>query len=372
MNSKTKKILTRHLLSFLIFGSALLIAAFSSGGSDSFNAKYTKIISLFKKSGLDINRTYDRLIFEDAVGKVLKGNTTEKENLIANVNKFTREKYTKKELKTGSRKETLSLLTLPGIMWKFLKFLFLFFIVEISIFYFSERLALIKFYLVKEKKNSFSGLLDRMIWEKKDFFIKEKIDWLRTSLLILGMIGRLLSYLILFSPVYVIAYVLKFNSENITFIWGLLFGIFTNGVLIAGVNKFYHLLVSESKRGYVETAMVKNVPFFPDVGKKELLKILLLKKDNFGETIVTQIFASARLQFVPSFKEVSRFVITGLIIIGMALNIQSGVFYQMLRSFLSAEYDILFFILFLVFATIKFIDAVIDLYAVRESGKYEN
>jgi hypothetical protein len=356
----------------MIFGSALLIIALASGGSVSINVKYSKIIALFQKSGLDINSSYDRQIFEDGVSNVLKENPAEKAELITSINKFTEEKYTNKELKTGNRKETLSFSTLPGILWKFLKFLFLFFLVEISIFYFSERLALIKFYLVKEKKNSFVGKIYQTIRERKDFYVKEKLDWLKIFLLLIGMLVRFVGYLVLFSPVYVIAYVLKFNSENFTFIWGILFGIFTNGVLIAGVNKFYHLLITESKRGYVETAMVKNVPLFPKAEWRKLLKILLLKKGDFGETIVTQIFASAHLQFVPSFKEVSRFVITGLIIIGMALNIQSGVFYQMLRSFLFAEYDILFFILFLIFTTVKFVDTAIDLYAVRESGKYEN
>ncbi len=372
MNSKTKKILNRNLLSFLIFGSVLLIIAFSSSGSVNFNSKYAKIISLFQKSGLDINSTYDRLIFEDAVENVLKENPTEKEELITSLNEFTEEKYTNKKLKTGDRRESLSFSTLPGILWKFIKFLLLFAIVEFSIFYLSERLALIKFYLVKEKKNSFGRLLVQKMAERKNYYIKEKIDWTKTVLLFIGMLGRFFGYLVLFSPVYVIAYILKFNSENITFIWSFVFGIFTNGVLIAAVNKFYHLLVTESKRGYVETATVKNVPLFPDENLKGLLKILLLKNGNFGETIVTQIFASAHIQFVPSFKEVSHFVITGLIIIEMALNIQSGVFYQMMRSFLFAEYDILFFILFLVFATVKFVDAAIELYAVRESGKYEN
>ncbi len=362
----------RHLSGLLIFGSLLLIISFSNIKHHNTTEKYEEVISLFKNSGLDINSRYDREIFEDAVTNYFSSEKEKRDFLISNLKEFVEKRFTEKELKTGSNKKTLSVETVSIILWKFMKFILVFIIVEVLIFYLSEKLASLKFFLEKERKNNFHILIVRFFAERKKRFVPDKINLKELLLLFIGAVGRFSAYFIFFSPVYVIAYIFKFNAENTTFIWIILFGVFTNGVLIAGINRFFQLLISESKRGYVETLHVKNLPMFENHEIREFINSSMKIKIDFGETIFAQIFESAHLQFVGSFKQISRFVITGLIIIGMALNIQSGLFYEMLQSFLFKEYDILFFILFLIFLAVKIIDVIIDLYSLKLEGKYDN
>ncbi len=372
MNKKIKSKIIRHLSGLLIFGSLLLIISFSYIDNSKITADYSEVISIFSESGLDINSSYDREIFSDAVTNFFSGDKKKSGNLIAKLNEFIEKKFTEKDIKTGSYKKRLSGGVISEILWKFLKFISLFAAVEFLIFYLAERLASVKFYLEVEGKNKFYRLIKRFFRERKKQFVREKLNFKQLSLLILGTLIRFTAYFVLFSPVYVVAYILKFNSENVTFLWIIIFGVFTNGVLITAVNRFFQLLNSENKRGYVETLRVKNMPMFRRDNTGGLIKSLLKIKIDLGDTIFSQIFESAHLQFVGSFKQISRFVITGLIIIGMALNIQSGLFYEMLQSFLFKEFDILFFILFLIFFSVKLIDVFIDLYSLKLESKYDN
>jgi len=372
MNKKIKSKIIRHLAGLLIFGSLLLIVSFSNTNKRNITDRYSEVISIFFDSGLDINSSYDRELFEDAVTNFFSVNKKKSGSLITKLNEFIEKKFTEKELKTGSVKKTLSVEVISEIFRKFLKFILFFAIVEFLIFYLAERLASLKFYLEFNGMNKFYRLIGKFFNERKKQYYPDKLNYKQAFLLFIGALIRFTAYLVLFSPVYVVAYILKFNSENVTFIWIIIFGVFTNGVLITAINRFFQLLNSEKKRGYVETLRVKNMPMFSENNSREMLTSLIKIKITFGETIFSQIFESAHLQFVGSFKQISRFVITGLIIIGMALNIQSGLFYEMLQSFLSKEIDILFFILFLIFFSVKLVDVFIDLYSLKLESKYDN
>ncbi len=372
MNNKIKSKILRHVAGLLIFGSLLLLSAFFSINKTDVTEKYKDVISLFNQSGLDINSNYDREIFKDATTNFFNHEKKQSTQLINKLNEFVDRQFTEKELKTGSEKEYLSGEIVVSLLWKFFKFIFVFSIVEALILFLAERFAILKFYLEKRNGNRFINQIKEYFENRKLRFVKGKINFKRLTYLSFLALVKFLAYFVFFSPVYVIAYILKYNSENITFVWIILFGVFTNGVLISGINKFYNLLIAESKKGYVETARVKGLQMFAEEETKSFVSSLLKIKLNFGETILSQIYESAHLQFVSSFKEISRFVITGLIIIGMALNVQTGLFYEMLRSFLYSEYDILLFILFLIFTAVKITDIIFEIYSHKLNGKYEN
>ena len=112
--------------------------------------------------------------------------------------------------------------------------------------------------------------------DKSDFpsNMKEAGPWIRTVIVLLAKaMGRGLLYLILFSPAYVIAYSIKpsFNADSLLFM--VVLGVLSNGLLITYANKFFTFLVSEGRRGYVNTARVKglNDTYFSEKSKKSKL-----------------------------------------------------------------------------------------------------
>ncbi len=68
-----------------------------------------------------------------------------------------------------------------------------------------------------------------------------------------------MAYAVLFAPAYVIAYSIKSSIDTDSFIFMIILGVISNGLLVNYANKFFTFLVAESRKGYVETAIVKNL-----------------------------------------------------------------------------------------------------------------
>ncbi len=166
---------------------------------------------------------------------------------------------------------------------------------------------------------------------------------------------KILGYFILFAPAYVIAYSIKsdFNTESTLFM--ILLGIISNGVLITYANKFYHLLLSESRKGYVHTAIVKNLKHEFRIGGRQGIswRALFALRKNFSGHVLQHIFMNARFQYLATFKEQAAFIITGLIIIEMALNIHGHLSYELLQQLLYRNYDLAILIIWGIFLLVK-------------------
>ena len=367
MNSLKAEI-ESHLISLFFFTFIFLVAIFISYNTVKENP-YADIDKLLKKSGLSLQNELDRAVIKDVL-KNYFGNEKAK-NLTEKIEKYRSEILTNGNFKSVGNK--LNLTSFKSILSKWINFLFLFGISAFLLFYFSESFALVKLKLLKLGKSNFALLLLKEINAVKDNPSGYKKTHLNEVLkLIFFILVKIFAYLILFSPVYIVAYVFKFNYENISTLAYLILTLFTNGMLILSVNKFFLLLQGELNKGYVLTDKIKGVKtgFTKDDGIS-FARIFSFHK-NFGIHILKSVYLNAHRQFIYDFKEISRFLITGIVIVELSLNIQNGFFYEMLQHLMRNEVDILLTIILLVFISVKVSDILITYFFYRENLKYEN
>ena len=110
----------------------------------------------------------------------------------------------------------------------------------------------------------------------------------------------------------------------------------SNGLLINYAHKFYTFLLTESRKGYVETAVVKglNNSYDWNIPGGINLRSLLRWRKNFPLHVLQQVYMNARFQYIPTMKQYASFLISGLVIIEMALNIQGHLCYELLQDIL--------------------------------------
>ncbi len=254
------------------------------------------------------------------------------------------------------------------IIFMYLKFIIVFVIVLILTYYGAQSLAILKF--VKMQQNKSSYLLSIHTQLRSDAHTSYKsIIVLLVKAIMKGMI-----YLVLFSPAYVIAYSFKtrFDTDSIFFM--ILLGIISNGLLISYTQKFYTFLLAESRKGYVRTARVKNLSNNYLTNKRDGLryhKIFRINK-SFDGHVFQHIYKNARFQFISSIKEQASFLISGLVIIEMALNIQGHLCYELLQNILYQNFQVVLLIIFLIFLLLKLTEIYCDYLQYHFVNKYEN
>ena len=186
---------------------------------------------------------------------------------------------------------------------------------------------------------------------------------------------KIFVYFILFAPAYVLAYSIKSDFDTESTLFMILLGIVSNGVLIAYANKFYHFLLNESRKGYVRTAVVKNLKNDFRLGRRSGIswRALFGLRKNFRGHVLQHIFMNARFQYLATFKEQAAFIITGLIIIEMALNIHGHLSYELLQQLLYRNYDLAVLIIWGIFLLVKATEWATDvlLYRIKKRLGYQ-
>jgi len=251
-------------------------------------------------------------------------------------------------------------------------FVVVFFIVTAFIYYGAQTMG--TFLYVRTKQNRppdspifWSGL--RRIFQKRATSDVRTAAAKQVTGICVKIIVKSIAYGVMFSPAYVIAYSFKTNFETNSVLFLILLGIFTNGVLISYTYKFYSLLTSESRKGYVETALVKNLAAnYYSVGLRELLAPV----KQFPNHVLQHIFVNARFQYLSAVREQASFIITGLIIIEMALNIQGHLGYELLKSILYHNWEVVVTIVFTIFLLVKLTEIIADVWFFSENARYEN
>lgn len=183
-----------------------------------------------------------------------------------------------------------------------------------------------------------------------------------------------LSLFVLFSPGYLIAYILKpvFPSDSALLI--VVLGIFTNGTLAVYSQKYLNLLSQEFEKGYIVAARIRNVTDSFSTGRNQPLswKELFGIRKQFHGHLLRHGLLNARRQFRETVRELAAFTITSLIILEMALNIQGRYGYELLRQLLYGNLTDVFVMMAGLFLMVKLTDAVIDLAAFRQDSRYLN
>lgn len=169
-----------------------------------------------------------------------------------------------------------------------------------------------------------------------------------------------------FSPAYVPAYALKSYISTDNSLLMILLAVGTNGLWVSYAQKYRTLLMQESKKGYVETAIVKGLSTNYHVPFRDILL------SRFDGHVLKHVAANADYAYGSTFKEQASFVITGLVIIEMALNMQGRLCYEMLQQMLYRNYSIVFAIMMGLFLLVKATEIAVDVWMYRLERKFDN
>lgn len=355
-----KSKIAEHLLS-IIFVSALLLVALIYINRNSAKAERREVVDIQTYINLpfvDYSDPFHRALLKDVMNIYHPGQYDANKLLVDRIIRY-HERQFSRNLQQANVRETFTAAKFRELLWMYAKFLLVYGLVMALTYYGVQTLGVWMF--VRRKRNAFLDAAGRKTAAK-------------IILNALSAVGKGVAYFVLFSPAYVIAYSIRtqFNTDTVVFM--ILLGVISNGLLIMYANKFYTFLKAESRKGYVETAVVKNLHNAYDQHGRDGISWRAIVKPfkRFDGHVFGHIFANAQFQYFASIKEQAAFLITGLIIIEMALNIHGHLSYEMLRQILYKNYDIVIAIILGIFYTVKMTEIGVDVLVYRQAMRYEN
>ena len=257
----------------------------------------------------------------------------------------------------------------------YIKFIIAYLLVLLVTYYGVQTLATLRFLQYKTGRTSYLRLikayLQQQSWPAGG---NQRLRYIvHLGRLFFSAVARGLLYFILFSPAYVIAYSFKTRFDTDSLFFMVLLGALSNGLLITYANKFYTFLINESRRGYVQTARVKGLNNNYQTGKKGGIRYrsIFAFRKKFPGHVFQHIFSNARYQYVSTFKEQASFLISGLVIIEMALNIQDHLCYELLQSLLFRHFAIVLIIVLGIYLVLKITEILVDLWLYFQDRHYE-
>ncbi|NLD98360.1 MAG: hypothetical protein GX640_00665 [Fibrobacter sp.] len=307
----------------------------------------------------NINDPFQRALLKDVVNIFYPDQSEKNASIIKELISIKEEQFNAK-LQKSYLEERLSFNKFVKIAGMYLKFLLVYTIVMFLTWYGVQTLAVWRF--VSKKSSSYSAGIETATTPARKF--KKALYSLITGI----------AYFLLFCPAYVIAYSIRteFNTDSTFFM--VLLGVISNGLLVMYSNKFYAFLTAESRKGYIDTSIVKNLnsTYSTHTTGGIPLKSIFSFRKNFKGHIFDHIYRNARFQYLSTIKEQASFLITGLVIIEMALNIHGHLCYEMLQQILYKNFDIVIIIILGIFYTVKLTEILTDILVHRESMRYEN
>ncbi|MCX7726281.1 MAG: hypothetical protein N2053_05480, partial [Chitinispirillaceae bacterium] len=190
----------------------------------------------------NVNNLFEKYLTYDCMNIFYPGQSDKNKDIIEKFYKVKEEEF-RKAIKSSSALKRLSLQTLSEIIGMYIKFFIVYLIVMLLVYYAVQTIGSLRF------------IIEQQRFQIRIFELPEKPFYIK---IIFGILKNM-AYAILFSPAYVIAYSIRteFNTDTVFFM--ILLGIISNGLLVIYSNKFYTFLVAESRKGYVENALVKNL-----------------------------------------------------------------------------------------------------------------
>jgi hypothetical protein len=305
-------------------------------------------------SGVDFNNPLDVAVLHDAATIYFPGRRDLNDSLLGIIEQFRQGQFAAK-LQDAHVRQSLTISRFFEISLMYARFLLVYILVMGLTWYGVQTIASFRFVYKKAVAASPPASTGER-WKR----------WLMRC-------GAGIAAFLLFCPAYVIAYAIRteFNTDTIVFM--ILLGVVSNGVLITYANKFYSFLVSESRKGYVDTALVKNCrSSYRFHGEEGItLGALLRPAKHFSGHVFDHIFSNARNQYLPTIKEQASFLISGLIIIEMALNIHGHLTYEMLRQLLYKNYSLVAVMILFIFYTVKGTEIMADYLMFKTNKRLE-
>jgi len=362
-----------HSLSILfvviIFGFLLVTIR---GGEQSQQIAHTRLIEPYLKLNfIDFGSPLHAALFKETLDIFYPRQPGRNDSLVQAIQAFRQEQFTNPAYKTGDEKRGLTPLRLSKLGRMYLQFIAVYVVVMFLTYNGAQSLAIYRFVKMKQFKTSY---LVEVIENLKTLRMGGSGALIRIPVLLVKAVVKGASYAVLFAPAYVIAYSFKTRIDTDTYFFMVVLGVVSNGLLINYANKFYTFLLSESHKGYVQTATVKNLSTSYSWGGKDGITYLAVLRPGrmFPTHVFRHIYVNGRYQYLPTLKEHASFLITGLIIIEMALNIQGHLGYELLQNILYKQYDVVIAIIVGIYLVVKATEIVVDVWQYRESQKYEN
>lgn len=352
-----KQKLIEHVLS-IAFVSAVLLCAMvlvRTGSQGRVEKEAAASLMYGDLSFVDFNDPFHKALLKDAVNIFYPGQYEKNNAAVESILAYKENEFGKR-LQKSFVEETLSWRKFGMLLGMYLKFILVYVAVMALTYYGVQTLAVWRFVRKKQRPHGAARQLSQ------------------APLRLLAAVGKTIAYFVLFSPAYVIAYSIRTEFNTDTIIFMALLGVVSNGLLVTYANKFYAFLVAESRKGYVETAIVKNLhDSYSGRGAGGIpLKAILVPVKRFKGHVFDHIFSNARFQYLSTVKEQASFLISGLIIIEMALNIHGHLSYEMLRQMLYKNYDIVIVIIMGIFYAVKGTEIVVDAMTYRAEKRIEN
>ena len=351
--------LTEHILGLILVSMVMVgvVYLLQQKADRNHEKQYARVKHIIDAPISKINDPFERALLSDCLDLFYPGQYDSNSVLVQQFFKIKETEFNQ-SLQSSYHSKKLTPSTVIEIMRMYLKFLLIYLIVMVLTYYGVQTLGTLRFIL---KQQSLQYSVTGQSKKLHPFFF-------------LQTFAKTIAYFILFSPAYVIAYSIRteFNTDSSFFM--ILLGVISNGLLITYMNKFYTFLVTESRKGYVENAFVKNLHSSYSFSDKSGISLgsILRPHKHFSGHIFDHIFRNANLQYLSTIKEQASFLITGLVIIEMALNIHGHLTYELLRQLLYKNHTLVVTIMLLIFFTVKFTEIVTDILVHRETKRYEN
>lgn len=331
----------------------------------------TRLIAPFLTAdSLDPGDPLQRTLFKESLRTFYPDREARNDSIVAALDAYGLKKVTRAE--EGRPGRGLSPENIRRIAWMYVRFVAIFAVVIILTYVGARMAAVFKFMQTKQGTHSSLSQLAVLFsrWRSGDV---PPNAFKRSAVLFLKALFKGVITLLLFSPAYVIAYAFKTELDTGSVLFMVLLAVVSNGLLMNFANKFYTFLIHESRKGYVETATVKGLDdvYVLPSGWGERILALLMPLRAHSRHVFRHLYSNAAFQYIPVVKEHAAFVVTGIIIIEMALNIQGHLCYELLQSIMFNDYDVAVVIVVGIFLAVKAAEMFIDVWHYREAQKYQ-
>jgi hypothetical protein len=346
-------------VSILFVAAVFLLIATQIPSRQTQNQISREIQDFARLEYINFEDSLDQTVFLDAYELFYPEKAHESDSLIRLIQDY------KHRLETTSWvSQTFSLYQ---ILIMYIKFVFIYSAVLALTYYGVHSLGIWRFIREKQGKDSYMYLLVQKLIQFKNHSIAQSIK--TACILLFKATAKGVLYLLLFSPAYVIAYSFRTRFDTNSVIFMVALGVISNAFLITYIHKFYSFLVAESRKGYVETSIVKNLDqSYDSISYREIFRF----RKSFQNHVFDHIYENARYQFYASVKEQASFLITGLVIIEMALNIHEHLCYTLLQTILYQQYHSTLIIVFALFFLVKMTEMIIDRRMIRLARYFDN
>ncbi len=373
-----RRLLAEHIGSILAVGLVfgLLALAIRDHEAAVLQARRASVGPYLSMKFMDFGNPLHRALFRETLSAFRPDSSAANDALLRSIDEYRDAEFTDPSLKVGAPPRGLSWPVVRTIVPMYFSFLLACTLALLCTLYAARTIALYRFIAVKQGRESLLRLLYGHLRSREESRWRGRsLAFLaRAAVLLAGAAAKGVVMVVLFAPAYVIGYALKTQFETGGVAYMILLGVISNGLLVMYANRFFTLLVSESRKGYVETAVAKGLSRvwrWNRPGGVPLASLFRIRQ-RFPSHVLGHIYLNARYQYIPSTKEQASFMITGLIIAEMALNIQGHLGYELMQKILDHQYDVVLAIAFGIFVIVKLTDMLVDAQWLRESRTYEN